>query len=431
MQANAFLWAAKEGCGISLFMSFTTQIVRRYLGSRRGFTKAVTVFSVLGIALGVAALLVVLAVMSGFRTELMNRILGVGGHATLQISGLEGPQATLLAADLRTIAGVTEVTPYVAGQVLLSGNGQATGAYVRGIPSLPPLVQDGTLGIDGKIKSIPQGQMIVGQGLASQLGALPGSALTVLAPEGARTPFGFVPRTMAYDVAGTFSVGMVQMDNALVLMNLADAQEFFRRGDSVDALEIRVQNPAEIEAMAPAIFKVAQRYADAPDIALTPWTVSNGEFFRALQVERVTMFIILSLIVLVAAFNIITGQMMLVNDKMADIAILRTMGATRGQIRRIFLFNGLMLGGLGTLAGTALGFVLIFNITGVVNGIRAAFGIDLFPSDVYFLSELPGRISLLDTSLVLTMAFTLTLLASLYPAWRAAQFNPIELLRRG
>lgn len=412
-------------------MSFTAQIVRRYLGSRRGFTKAVTAFSVLGIALGVAALLVVLAVMSGFRTELMNRILGVGGHATLQIAGLEGPQATLLAEDLRAINGVTEVTPYVAGQVLLSSNGQATGAYVRGIPSLPPLVQESALGVDGKIEAIPAGQILIGQGLASQLGALPGSALTVLAPEGTRTPFGFVPRALVYDVAGSFSVGMVQMDNALVLMNLNDAQEFFRRGDAVDALEIRVANPTEIETYAPAIFKAAQRYAEGPDISLQPWTITNGEFFRALQVERVTMFIILSLIVLVAAFNIITGQMMLVNDKLADIAILRTMGATQRQVRKIFLYNGMMLGGLGTLAGTVLGVIIIFNITAIVNGIRSAFGIDLFPSDVYFLSELPGRMSLIDTALVIGMALLLTLLASLYPAWRAAQFNPIELLKRG
>lgn len=412
-------------------MSFTAQIVRRYLGSRRGFTKAVTVFSVLGIALGVAALLVVLAVMSGFRTELMNRILGVGGHATLQIAGLEARQATLLAADLLKIEGVTEVTPYVSGQVLLSSNGQATGAYVRGIAKLPPLVQESALGVDGKLAAIPEGQILLGQGLASQLGGLPGSVLTMLAPEGARTPFGFVPRALAYDVAGSFSVGMVQMDNALVLMNLADAQEFFRRGDAVDALEIRVQNPTEIEAYSPAIFRAAQAYAAAPDISLQPWTLTNGEFFRALQVERVTMFIILSLIVLVAAFNIITGQMMLVNDKLADIAILRTMGATQRQVRKIFLLNGMLLGGLGTLAGVVLGVVIIFNMTAIVNFIRSAFGIDLFPSDVYFLSELPGRMSLIDTALVIGMALVLTLLASLYPAWRAAQFNPIELLRRG
>ncbi|MCA3244479.1 MAG: lipoprotein-releasing ABC transporter permease subunit [Alphaproteobacteria bacterium] len=412
-------------------MSFTSQIVRRYLGARRGFTKAVTIFSVLGIALGVAALLVVLAVMSGFRAELMSRILGVSGHAQLEVAGLETAQATQLAAELRRIPGITEAMPYVTGQVLVSAGGRATGAFVRGIPTLPPAIAAGTLGATGKLTEIPTGDVLLGQGLASALGVLPGMDVTLLAPQGARTPFGFVPRAMGYPVGGTFSVGMVQIDSGLVLLGLADAQAFLRRGNGVDALELRVADPEEIEALTPAIFTAAQRYAEAPDISLTPWTVSNGEFFRALQVERVTMFIILSLIVLVAAFNIITGQMMLVNDKLADIAILRTMGATQGQIRRIFLYNGLLLGGLGTAAGTALGLVIIFNMTAVVNGIRALFGIDLFPRDVYFLSELPGRLSPLDLTAVLAMALGLTLLASLYPAWRASRFHPVELLRRG
>jgi lipoprotein-releasing system permease protein len=412
-------------------MSFTAQIVRRYLGSRRGFTKAVTAFSVLGIALGVAALLVVLAVMSGFRAELMGRILGVSGHANLEIAGLESGTAALLAADLTRIPDITEATPYVAGQVLLSAGGRATGAYVRGVPSLPASVANGTLGMEGKLAEIPAGTVLLGQGLASNLGLLPGMGVTLLAPEGARTPFGFVPRAMQYEVGGSFSVGMVQFDNALALMQLPDAQEFLRRGNAVDALEIRVADPEQIDALAPQIFAAAQKYAEAPDIVLTPWTVSNGEFFRALQVERVTMFIILSLIILVAAFNIITGQMMLVNDKLADIAILRTMGATQTQIRKIFLYNGLLLGGLGTATGTVLGMLIIFNMTAVVNGIRAIFGIDLFPRDVYFLSELPGRLAPLDLAAVLGMALGLTLLASLYPAWRASLFNPVELLRRG
>jgi lipoprotein-releasing system permease protein len=361
----------------------------------------------------------------------MSRILGVSGHAQLEVAGLETAQATQLAAELRRIPGITEAMPYVTGQVLVSAGGRATGAFVRGIPTLPPAIAAGTLGATGKLTEIPTGDVLLGQGLASALGVLPGMDVTLLAPQGARTPFGFVPRAMGYPVGGTFSVGMVQIDSGLVLLGLADAQAFLRRGNGVDALELRVADPEEIEALTPAIFTAAQRYAEAPDISLTPWTVSNGEFFRALQVERVTMFIILSLIVLVAAFNIITGQMMLVNDKLADIAILRTMGATQGQIRRIFLYNGLLLGGLGTAAGTALGLVIIFNMTAVVNGIRALFGIDLFPRDVYFLSELPGRLSPLDLTAVLAMALGLTLLASLYPAWRASRFHPVELLRRG
>ncbi len=414
--------------------AFTALIVRRYLGSRRGFTRVVTAFSVLGIALGVAALLIVLAVMSGFRAELMNRILGVAGHATLEIAGLETAKAEALAAKLMALPGMDNVVPYVGGQVLVTADGKATGAYMRGLATLPPMVVDavhnGGLGAPAS-STIAQGHVLMGVGLAANVGALPGSAVTLLAPEGARTPFGFIPRALPFDVEATFALGMVQFDNMLVIANLADAQDFFRRGDTVDALEIRVKNPQEIDALAPLIFRTAQEFADAPDIGLTTWQTTNGEFFRALQVERLTMFIILSLIVLVAAFNIITGQMMLVNDKLADIAILRTMGATQRSIQRIFFYNGMLLGGLGTAAGAGLGMLVIFNMTAVVNGIRVVFGVDLFPRDVYFLSELPSKLSPLDLGAVLLMALILTVLASLYPAWRASQFNPVELLRRG
>jgi lipoprotein-releasing system permease protein len=417
---------------------FTAMIVRRYLGSRRGFTRVVTAFSVIGIALGVAALLVVLAVMSGFRAELMGRILGVSGHATLEIPDLETAKAEALAAKLRAMPEVESAMPYVGGQVLLTADGNAVGAYLRGMATLPELIRNQVVlgGMSpvtdtAPLTSVPLGQVLLGMGLASNIGALPGGAVTMLAPEGARTPFGFIPRSLSFDVGGTFALGMVQFDNMLVLTNLKDAQDFFRRGDMVDALEIRFHNPQLANAMAPAIFRTAQEFADAPDISLSTWETTNGEFFRALQVERLTMFIILSLIVLVAAFNIITGQMMLVNDKLADIAILRTMGATKRHIQRIFFYNGMLLGGLGTLTGTALGMLVIFNMTAVVNGIRVVFGVDLFPRDVYFLSELPSKLSMIDLGAVLLMALILTVLASLYPAWRASQFNPVELLRRG
>lgn len=424
-------------CGNNLPMlnGFVPLVVRRYLRSRRGFTRVVTIFSVLGILLGVAALIIVLAVMSGFRQELMGRILGVSGHATLQIEELQAPAARVLASELEKIEGVVKATPYVSGQVMVTAQGRATGAFLRGVEGNP--LENMGRGNPGAVDVVGDGlgtenQLLVGGGLASQLGLLPGSGVTLLSPEGNRTVMGFMPRTGQFGVAGTFTVGMVQFDNALVLGRMEDVQSFLGRGEGVDALEIRLDDPQQVDRLVPQILDVADRFAQSPlDVSVVPWTIANAEFFRALQVERVTMFIILSLIVVVAAFNIITGQMMLVNDKMGDIAILRTMGATQGQIRRIFLYNGLMLGGIGVAGGIGLGMLVVWRMAELVDLIKAVFGIDLFPSEVYFLSELPGRINVADMANVIGMAMVLTVLASLYPAWRASKLNPVELLRRG
>lgn len=412
-------------------MPFVPLVVGRYLGSRRGFTRVVTIFSVLGILLGVAALIIVLAVMSGFRTELMDRILGASGHGSLQIAGLQAKDARVLAGELVKIDGVVRAVPYVSGQVMVTAGGRSTGAYVRGIEGNFTDLLGEKSKIFGHDLGEP-GQIMVGEGLANMLGVVPDDGVTLLSPNGARTVAGFIPRTGTYTVGGVFSIGMVQFDNGLVLGNLTDMQEFLRKGDSVDALEIHLRDPQDIGRLTPQIMAVAKRFAeDESDIVFTPWTVTNAEFFRALEVERVTMFIILSLIVLVAAFNIITGQMMLVNDKLSDIAILRTMGATRGQIRRIFLFNGLLLGGLGTAGGIALGLLAVWRMAELVQVIKALTGVDLFPRDVYFLSELPGKLNMTDMVAVVGMAMLLTVLASLYPAWRASKFDPVELLRRG
>lgn len=412
---------------------FVPVVVRRYLGSRRGFTRVVTLFSILGILLGVAALIIVLAVMSGFRAELMGKILGVSGHATLEISRLTANEAQALAGELVKIPGVKDATPYVSGQVMVAVRGRASGAYVRGIGGdrLPDSIRNQEPG-NQVAREIPEGELFVGEGLAAMVGALPGEGVTLISPEGARTLMGFIPRTGNFAVAGTFNVGMVQFDNGLVLGRMADVQQFLRRGDRVDAIEIHLRDPQQIDALMPKMMRVAEQYAPADAaIVLTPWTESNAEFFRALQVERVTMFIILSLIVVVAAFNIITGQMMLVNDKMNDIAILRTMGATQAQIRKIFLYNGLLLGGLGTLGGIVLGMICVWNMGALVDFIKKITGVDLFPKQVYFLNELPGKLSAVDMGMVVGMALLLTVLASLYPAWRASLFNPVELLRRG
>ncbi|MBI1309574.1 MAG: FtsX-like permease family protein [Proteobacteria bacterium] len=417
---------------------FVPLVVGRYLGSRRGFTRVVTVFSVLGILLGVAALIVVLAVMSGFRQELMGRILGVSGHGTLEIAGLVDKDAEVLAGELKKIPGVVDAVPYVSGQVMVSANGSASGAYVRGVggDALPEVFEKSEIRNQksdaGRPLVIPQGELVVGGGLAAMVGALPGGGVTLISPEGARTVMGFVPRIGSFGVAGTFDVGMVTYDNGLVLGRMGDIQQFLHRGHAVDAVEVRLDDPQKIEALTPQIMQVAMRFAESPvDVRFVPWTVTNAEFFRALQVERVTMFIILSLIVVVAAFNIITGQMMLVNDKTSDIAILRTMGATKAQVRNIFLFNGLLLGGIGVAGGVGLGMLIVWRMDKIVAFVKALTGVDLFPKDVYFLSELPGRLNATDMGMVVGMALVLTVLASLYPAWRASLFNPVELLRRG
>ena len=422
-------------------MGFTLRMVRRYGRSRRGFTRVVTAFSVLGILLGVAALIMVLAVMSGFRQELMNRILGVNGHITLEVSGLSLPAAETLAAQLKTLPGVVSAVPYASGQVMLSANGLATGALLRGVlpGDVPALIASNlTAEVADSDQATPQpapqlGRLMVGQGLAAQLGLLPGGGVQLIAPSGARTPMGFVPRMAQLQVSHIFKVGMAQIDNGLILANIEDVQRLNRQGNLVTALELRLTEPLQAEALLPRIQQLALPFAenDALNLHLSTWQTTNGEFFRALQVERITMFIILSLIILVAGFNIITGQMMLVNDKLADIAILRTMGATQRQIRTVFLLNGLWLGGLGTLGGLAVGLLGVWQMPALVAGIRALTGVNLFPQDVYFLTELPSRISWLDMAAVLAVALTLTLLASLWPAIRAARLNPVELLRRG
>lgn len=414
---------------------FIPLMVKRYLGSRRGFTRVVTAFSVLGILLGVAALVIVLAVMSGFRQELTGRILGVTGHATVELNGLTLPVARVLRQELMKIDGVQSADPYVVGEVMASADGRSNGAIVRGIDGVkvPDYIAKKLVFNDGSEALRDGGSVLMGDGLARNLGLLPGSGVTLLSPQGQRTMVGFVPRTTQLRVGGLFNIGMVQFDNGMILARIDDVQRFLRMGDLVTAVEVRVKNPLEIGTYVEKIRETTMRVtgAEIMDVRVNPWDASNRDFFNALQVERVTMFIILSLIVLVAAFNIITGQMMLVNDKLADIAILRTMGATRGQVMRIFFLNGMLLGGMGTAGGLLVGMVFVWNIQTLLNWLEAWFGVRLFPGDVYFLSELPARMNWNDTVSVLVMSLILTILASWYPAWRASRFNPVELLRRG
>jgi lipoprotein-releasing system permease protein len=411
--------------------NLTTTFVGRYARGRRGFTRVVTICSVTGILLGVAALIIVMAVMSGFRDELIGRILGLAGHANVEVAGLTTTEATLLAQDIRAIPGVVSAVPYITGQVMIASGGQAGGAVMRGLnPADVPATIKSHM-VEGT-PSLASNTILIGDRLAANLHVGVGQGVTVISPQGLHSLMGFIPRIQTFTVGGVFKIGMVQFDSGLVLANLADQQKFLQAGNTVSAIEVRVQHPDKIQPIAWQIADAASRRAGSTmGIGVTTWQQQNADFFRALQIERVTMFIILSLIVVVAAFTIITGQMMLVNDKLADIAILRTMGATQTDIRRIFLANGLLLGGMGIAGGTLLGLLVVFNMTAVVNGIKALTGIELFPADVYFLSQLPSRIEPLDFCGIVGMALVLTLLASWYPAWRAAKLDPVELLRRG
>ena len=416
---------------------FIWKIVGRYVRSRRGFTRVVTAFSVLGIAIGVAALIAVLAVMSGFRDELMGRILGVTGHATLTVQEMTRDDAVGAVERLRSLEGVAHAEALVQGQGMASSGGRSVGVMVRGVTgALPTFIADKVLGEPMGEDGLARGEVLVGQGIVRQLGVLPGGGINILSASGQRTIAGFIPSSLPAEVVGMFKFGMVQFDNGLILTSLEDAQRLFRTGDFVQGIEVRVTHPETIETLVPA-FKNAivdamalQGHVLAPfDVRVETWKETNADFFQALQVERVTMFIILSLIVLVAAFNIITGQMMLVNDKLHDIAILRTMGATRGQILRIFFFNGILLGLLGVMGGVGLGMLIVFNMTGIVGAVQRLFGVNLFPGDVYFLTDLPARVNWSDMSFIVGMAMLLTILASFYPAWRAGRMTPVQLLR--
>jgi lipoprotein-releasing system permease protein len=405
-------------------MAFTPTIILRYLRARRGFTGVVTGFSVGGILLGVAALIVVMCVMAGFRDELIGRILNMTGHATLSSPGLTTQSAQDMAQRLTILPAVEKAQPIVQGQAMLVAQGQATGGFLRGVAleGLPRLVQENATGNLAELAK--PGHIAVGEAMAQQLRSGVGDVITLLSPDGAHTVFGFVPRMVQAKIVAVFDTGSSLYDRGLVLSSLETAQSIFKLGQGVSALEIRVQDPLLIKRLVPEILQTA-----GADSRLITWQQSNRQFFHALQVERVTMFVILSLIILVAAFNIITGQIMLVGDKTTDIAILRTMGATRRDILRIFLYNGLLLGVLGTAGGLALGLLITLNLMEIVAFLETSLGLTVFSGDVYPLDTVPARLVWPEITAVLAMSLLLTLLASLYPAWRASRLTPVEGLK--
>ncbi len=409
---------------------FVRMVAFRYLRARRqeGFVSVIAGFSLLGIALGVGALIVVLSVMNGFRHDLISRILGFSGHVTI-IGGADGvPDYAALAAAIEGLDGVIAAVPVVEGQVLASApSGRTAGVLVRGMApdklAARELVASHLIAGDFGRFAVGDG-VIVGIHLAARLGLRVGDAITLISPKGPSTALGTLPRILAYPIHGIFKVGMYEYDNNVVFMPLPLAQAYFRYPDAATAIEVSIATPETPEPLRLAIESVVPG-----PIRVIDWQQSNAQYFGALQVERNVMFIILTLIILVAAFNIVSSMIMLVKDKGRDIAILRTFGATRGMVMRIFLLTGASIGVVGTVLGFVLGVAFASNIEAIRGLLQSLTGTELFPAEIYFLSQLPARLDWHEVATVVGMALGLSFLATLYPSWRAARLDPAEALR--
>jgi lipoprotein-releasing system permease protein len=421
----------KAPTGTKPFAGFEWGLAGRYLRTRRreGFVSVIAGFSFLGILLGVATLIIVMSVMNGFRKELLEKIVGVNGH--IFATPIDRPLDDFdpVANRLKSIPGVRLAIPLVEGQALASSQTGNGGVLVRGIreadiraiPFVGGNVRSGTLeGFD----TTPG--VAIGRRLANALGIQVGDSMTLVAPQGAATPFGTTPRIKAYPVKAIFEIGMTEFDASFVFMPLPEAQAYFNRDGDVNVIEIFVDNPDRTQQVRDAI------EADAPrPLVLSDWRQRNRTFFNALEVERNVMFIILTLIVLVAALNIVSGLIMLVKDKTADIAIMRTMGASRGTVMRVFLITGAAIGVVGTIAGLILGIVFSHNIKSIMAGLNWITGANLWDPTVRFLSDIPSVMDWGEVTAVVVMALVLSLLATLYPAWKAARLDPVQALRMG
>jgi len=415
-----------------MFNAFERMVAFRYLRARKGerFVSVIAIFSLVGIALGVATLIIVMSVMNGFRQELLGRILGLNGH--MGIFAAEGGPLhdyDAVTAAIRRVPGVTAASPIIEGQVLLTSEaGGAAGGLARGITPedlrakaiIAGNIRRGSLEEFGGDDAV-----VVGTGLANKMRVGIGDRLSLVSPQGRTTVFGTVPRVRSYRVVATFNVGMNEYDSSFVFMPLAAAQVYFQMPDAATQVEVFVRDPTRVRSINLEI----RRALGSRVVRIVDWQDANSSFFNAVQVERNVMFLILTLIIIVAAFNIISSLIMLVKDKGRDIAILRTMGATRGAILRVFLLCGATVGITGTLIGFGLGLAFCLNIEHIRQALQALTGTELFSPEVYFLSQLPAVVDPNEVVQVVGMGLGLSLLATIYPSWRAARLDPVEALR--
>ena len=411
------------------FAAFEWMVALRYLRARRaaGFVSVIAGFSFLGISLGVATLIVVMSVMNGFHIELMSKIIGVNGHVFLQPADTPLNDYDAVIERISKTPGLKVALPLVESAAGVSSPYQQSGALVRGvrerdIKRLPGVAENVKLGtLDGF--DVAEG-VAIGQKLAENLSVRIGDKVTILTARGATTPFGVTPRIKSYPVVAIFQIGVSEFDGIFVFMPFEEAQAFFNKEDEATLIEAFVDDPEKMDEMRARLEKTMGR-----PMIMTDWRQRNKSFFEALKVERTVMFFILTLIVLVAALNIISGLTMLVKDKGRAIAILRTMGATRGAILRVFLITGSAIGITGTIAGFALGIVVAKNLEPIRQGLNTLLGLNLFDPNFYFLSRLPSVIVPGDVVMIVTMALVLSLLATIFPAWQAAKLDPVEALR--
>ncbi|TWB54411.1 lipoprotein-releasing ABC transporter permease subunit [Nitrospirillum viridazoti] len=423
-----------------IFSAFERMVAMRYLRARRqeGFISVIAGFSLLGIGLGVATLIIVMSVMNGFRTELLGRVLGLYSH--LEVQSLLGPmpENDAVTQRLLTVPGVTAVMPTVEGQALITQDGTASAAYVHGItpedfrrrPIVSTHLVEGAAeafgaatGATGDEANLGDG-IAIGSRMAKRLNLHVGDQLRLVSPRFNQTAFGSIPRARTYPIAAIFDVGMYDVDNSLIFMPLAAAQTFFGVANGYTSIEVFVQDPTHIDP-----YLAAATRAAGQEYRVYDWRQRSAAFVSAIDVERNVMFLILSLIILVAAFNVISSMIMLVKDKGRDIAILRTMGASRGMVLRIFFLTGASIGVVGTVFGMVLGVLFTKNIEAIRQFLQAIIGRDLFNAEIYFFTQIPAKLDWMEVTQVGVMALFLSFAATVYPSWRAARLDPVEALR--